>query len=132
MGIINAITNWYDGMVKEAKDNAKQAIIDYIENLDPTSFDADDVFEDAYSFYHKSFNGAITRHPLNHYFCVLGKEESKKIFCRTWNSIAKQNQKNLALTCNRCNARALPIPGTGRNYECMKCGRRFTGVWHGF
>ena len=132
MGIFSAIKKWFDGMVKKAKDDAKQAIIHHIEDMDPKSFDAEDVFEYAYNYHHKNFNGSIDYHPLSRYFSILGKDESKKIFCNTWTSIAKRTQENLALTCNRCHAIALPIPGSERNYECQKCGRRFTGTRHGF
>lgn len=44
---------------------------------------------------------------------------------------AKSRIKQRSLSCNRCNVLAVPILRTTKNYECLRCSRRFSNTVHG-
>jgi len=65
--------------------------------------------------------------------------ESREHFLKGYNSALNEHHKRHnksiekhALSCRECNGLAIPIEGTERNYNCKKCGNRFSGARHPF
>ena len=68
--------------------------------------------------------------------CIVGKTleiawNTTKCVCEIIRDNYRAEERRLALTCHRCGEWADPVRGTGRRYQCVKCGHLFAGDYHG-